>query len=590
MGEKRPRPEDDNHRNDSKRSRSNDGSTASPINGANVPKPSIQEQIALAKKRAAEARERIAGTKITSSASTTDAGPAEAARAKVEAMKARVAALTKKSGVVPPQHTTVPVPTYRPPELEEGSSRARGGLGIGLHPSLMGDATQDSRIKSKTAMAPKFGTTMGNRRAESPILLPTLASLGKAQLDLSGPSLEDLKKNPYFDSNINGASAVPKGRKTRELLFHQKGKFIAQAAALRRQAHLEEMKRRIAESARKAGLDEDHSEQAFVVTQPPNVEWWDEGLIDGSAEHVAYPDFDHDAMAAEKRLKIDTDDSVITRYVQHPVLLVPPQEKVMPAPRAMFMTKEEQAKKRRQDRMEQLKEKQAKVRLGLEPPEPPKIKKSNLMRVLGEQAVKDPTAVEARVNREIAERKEKHNQANEDRKLTKEQRDEKLAANQAQDAARGVLVNVYRIDSLAYGKHRYQVDINAKQHALTGITILNPRLNLVIVEGGQHSIAKYKKLMLNRIKWTENAPLTTSAKEGKKKDATEASWLQPYDETGELRDLGGNRCILVWEGEERGRAFKKWGSRVCETDSQARQALERSKMENMWQRAKEMTE
>ena len=46
------------------------------------------------------------------------------------------------------------------------------------------------------------------------------------------------------------------------------------------------------------------------------------------------------------------------------------------------------------------------------------------MRVLGEEAVKDPTAVEARVNRDIAERHAKHVEANEERKLTKEQKHE----------------------------------------------------------------------------------------------------------------------------------------------------------------------
>jgi U4/U6 small nuclear ribonucleoprotein PRP3 len=57
------------------------------------------------------------------------------------------------------------------------------------------------------------------------------------------------------------------------------------------------------------------------------------------------------------------------------------------------------------------------------------------MRVLGEEAVKDPTAVEARVNREIADRHEKHLEINEERRLTKEQRNEKLARNQEKDVA-----------------------------------------------------------------------------------------------------------------------------------------------------------
>lgn len=556
---------------------SNNGSPAPATNGGPPAKISIEEQIARAKAKAAElTRGRLGAAGNLSSVPSTTLSPADAARKKIEDMKQRIAEAAARAT----QRPQTPLHGTQPAQTEDGFTKARGGLGIGLHPALMGDGIPDTRGLAKSSTSSRFSTTIGNRRAESPVLLS--GQNGKKQLDLSGPSLEELKKNPYYDASLGvTAGLVPRERKSRELIFHQKGKFIAQAAALRRQAHLEEMRRRIAESARKAGLEEDRSEQAFVVPQPPEIEWWDEGLVEGTA----YPDFDDDAVAAEQKLKITTEDTVITRYVQHPVLLQPPQEKKYPAPKPMFMTKIEQAKKRRQDRMEVLKEKQAKVRLGLEPPEPPKIKKSNLMRVLGEQAVKDPTAVEARVNREIAERREKHEKSNEERKLTKEERAEKLEKNQEQDAARGIYMNVFRVESMAYGKHRYQVDVNAKQHALTGVTIFNPKLNLVIVEGGEHSIKQFRKLMLNRMRWTEIAP-NIHADNSKDKDIAEAEWLQPVDEKGVLKDQSGNRCVLIWEGEIKQRAFKKWATRVCATDGEARRALERSKMENMWQSAK----
>jgi U4/U6 small nuclear ribonucleoprotein PRP3 len=285
-----------------------------------------------------------------------------------------------------------------------------------------------------------------------------------------------------------------------------------------------------------------------------------------------------------KRLKLDTSDSIITHYIQHPVLLEPPQEKNVPAPKPMFLTAKEQAKLRRQRRMVDLKEQQAKIRLGLEPAPPPKVKKGNLMRVLGEEAVKDPTAVEARVNREIAERHTKHLDTNEDRKLTKEQKLEKLALNQEKDAAKGIHIMVFKINSLANGSHRFKIAKNAEQYALTGICIMNPRFNLVIVEGGEHSIRQYKKLMLSRIDWTESSP--TRAKETHQEELVD--WLKGEDEKGALKDMSLNSCTLVFEGEEKARAFRKWGSKVCETDATAREALTRSKMENMWTQAKTM--
>lgn len=235
--------------------------------------------------------------------------------------------------------------------------------------------------------------------------------------------------------------------------------------------------------------------------------------------------------------------------------------------------------------MAELKEQQAKIRLGLEPAPPPKVKKGNLMRVLGEEAVKDPTAVEARVNREIADRHQKHVETNQERKLTKEQRHEKLAANQEKDAQKGIHALVFKIDNLANGSHRFKIAKNAEQHALTGICILHPRFNLVIVEGGEHSIRQYKKLMMQRIDWTENSP--TRIKDGTKADALQ-DWLKAEDEKGELKDMTLNRCQLVWEGEQKSRAFRKWQSKVCETDSAARDALTRSKMDSFWTVAKSM--
>lgn len=76
-----------------------------------------------------------------------------------------------------------------------------------------------------------------------------------------------------------------------------------------------------------------------------------------------------------------------------------------------------------------------------------------------------------------------------------------------------------------------------------------------------------------------------SVREGNRE--AEAAWLKSVDDQGELKDLSFNKCTLVWEGEERDRAFKKWfGLKTCETDHEAKEALTRSKMENMWTLAK----
>ena len=74
-----------------------------------------------------------------------------------------------------------------------------------------------------------------------------------------------------------------------------------------------------------------------------------------------------------------------------------PMESSQPIHVPVFLTKKEMKKLRRQNRREAWKEKQDKIRLGLVQPDEPKVKMSNLMRVLGNEAIQDPTKVEAHV-------------------------------------------------------------------------------------------------------------------------------------------------------------------------------------------------
>lgn len=558
---KRPHPEDEDSFGQ-KRARSNNGSPRPSTPGtAGGPKPDISDIVAKARARAEQLKARLGTNKPPSPAPASPAPSSapQSAMDRLAAMKARVAAATSRSSSASQQRTSALVPKPQYEEMPQG----RFGLDVGLHPLLRDDEPRTTTGRAQ----PKFPSAMGNRRAQT--------GQKKEQLDLSGPNLEELKANPYFDSSL-GSTAM-RTRHSRQLIFNQKGKFIEQAANLRRQAKLEEMKKRIAAHARSAGIDEDlDTERAFLVPAPPEIEWWDEGLVKGES---------YSATSNPANFKIDSTDSIITIYIQHPVLLEPPQEKNMPAPKAMYLTKTEQAKLRRQRRMADLKEQQAKIRLGLEPPPPPKVKKNNLMRVLGNEAVQDPTAVEARVNREIAARAQQHEEMNSTRALTKEQKAEKLLRQQEADEAMGIQVRVYKVGSLANGKHRFQITKNAEQNKLTGVCIMHPRLNVIVVEGGSHSVRNYDKLMLNRIHWTENEE-PKAVQEGNRE--AQAKWLEAKDdETGELKDLSENKCELIFSGEEKQRNFRKWlGARVCESDSQARDVLGRAKMQDMWQVAK----
>ncbi len=66
------------------------------------------------------------------------------------------------------------------------------------------------------------------------------------------------KSNPYASGSAtpdSGFDGAPRERVGRHFRFNPKGKYVHMGNELRREAQLEQLKQRIAESARKAGLD-----------------------------------------------------------------------------------------------------------------------------------------------------------------------------------------------------------------------------------------------------------------------------------------------------------------------------------------------
>ncbi|KAJ1559965.1 hypothetical protein HK096_010515 [Nowakowskiella sp. JEL0078] len=201
---------------------------------------------------------------------------------------------------------------------------------------------------------------------------------------------------------------------------------------------------------------------------------------------------------------LDTDDSIVTDLVQHPIPIQPIAEPGAPPPKAVMLTEKERKKLRRQLRAERLKDKQEKIRLGLMPPEEAKVKISNLMRVLGGDAIQDPTKVEAKVRAQMAARLSAHKKHNESRKLTPKQRREKNIRKLNEDTSQIVEVAVFRVDDLSNALNRKKIELNAQQYYLTGVALWYSSMNLITVEGGPRGIKKFKRLMLHRINW-ENA-------------------------------------------------------------------------------------
>jgi len=545
---KHTRGEDDAANDDvSKKRKSSDGTS---IPTTATAKQSAAQDIAVAKARIAEMMK-----KQSTSSAIAD---------KIAAAKARVAAKT----AVMEQNIQALA------KAEEDARQARGGLAVNVHPSLLADLPTYRRNIGH--VTPKFSTTLANLNRQSEVVARQMQKGESSKEEhkkleiLTKPAESDFSRdnNPYYDPKLDVAYSVQRDRKAKPLVFNPPGKFIEKAKQNRAAAKMTELKRAIEERARKAGLEEDldvGDREVLLRPEPPDIEWWDEDLL----TNKTYDDIDEPSA-----LKLEGDETKITLYIQHPIPIPPPTTGAPSRP--VMMTAKEMAKARRIRRAEDQKDKRGKMLLGLMPPDPPKIKMSNLMKVLTSEAVKDPTAVERRVRKEVDARKNKHEQDNEARKLTKEERHAKESEKRAADVLRtGLHCCLFRVANLSNPSHVFKIDQNARQLELTGIVIMNPRTNIVVVEGGLPAIKKYKRLMTVRIDWTDNSRSRVIAKGNQ----------EMLEDEPEPEDLSANTCDLVWEGELRSRNFKIWvGEREASNDAAARKWLGKG-AENFWRLA-----
>ncbi|KAK7683097.1 hypothetical protein QCA50_013770 [Cerrena zonata] len=457
------------------------------------------------------------------------------------------------------------------------------GLKMAAHPLLLDNtvpAPQSKKDRYKP-MQPKFASIKANvRNAPTPPPAPT-------------PVIPmENKANPYAagssavpDSGFEGA---PRERVGRSFRFNPKGKYVHIANEIRRETQLEQLKQRIAESAKKAGLDSEFEtlEKNIRRDAPPDTEWWDASLL---------PNKSYDDLAQGiSQMNIRTPNSPITIYIQHPIPIPAPGDKNKTVLKPLKLTKKEQKKMRKQRRQAELQDKRDRIRMGLIPPDPPKVRLANLMKVLTSDAVQDPTRVEARVRREVAMRKHQHEKMNVERKLTDEQRQEKIENKKLEEEKKGIHGAVFKVKTLSDPSHRFKVRRNAEQMSLTGVCIFHPNLAMVYVEGAAKFIRQYKRLMLHRIAWTEAARERGAEdveidrgedEEGKDSAAAGPSKTGNGDEGETPVSLENNQCWLIWEGLLRDRAFNSFKPKSCPTDAAAKEVLG-AKLAGYWDQAK----
>lgn len=484
----------------------------------------------------------------------------------------------------PSSSTIAAAPTMSSPSASASTSASSSKAPTGIHPLLL---SNNSSYKAKLT--------------ESNLKTP---STGVSSTYVKGRNNVSPELNPYLQASRElAAESSQEGPKQRTMhkgfQFHKPGRHVREAEELRREQQMEELKRRIEESARKAGLQDElgGDEKRLLRPAPPAVEWWDVNLL-SEQSYDAVPDSTpvetmlQQAQDANSPILLYGDQSPIDKYIQHPIPIPAPSDNITVKPRGLMLTKREQRKLRRQRRAAEQQDKRDRIKMGLLPPEPPKVKLSNLMRVLTSEAVSDPTKIEARVRREIAARKEAHERMNAENRLTAEQRRAKVERKKQADEEKGLFCQVYRVQHLVSPRHKFKVQRNALDHGLTGVTIFHPSMAVVVVEGSAKALKAYKRLMTVRIDWTDPGEPTHASDEEKEKEEPSANntalvGFRHLTTSTDNVDWSTNSCQLIFEGPIRQRYWAERGFRAkaAPTDQAAREALG-EQMQGYWDVAK----
>ncbi|XP_022941940.1 protein RDM16-like isoform X2 [Cucurbita moschata] len=383
------------------------------------------------------------------------------------------------------------------------------------------------------------------------------------------PELDvDPESNPHYDERMGINKTKLLRPKRMSFLFVEEGKWSKEAETIKLrskfgEAQAKERREKQAQLA-KAKAAPDINPNLIEVSERvvkertkepiPEIEWWDVPLLhSGTYEHVG------DGFVADDKIRKDK----ITIYVEHPRPIEPPAEPAPPPPQPLKLTKKEQKKLRTQRRLAKEKDRQEMIRQGLIEPPKPKVKMSNLMKVLGSEATQDPTKLEKEIRAAAAEREQAHIDRNIARKLTPAERREKKERKLFEDTnSLETIVSVYKINDLSHPQARFKVDVNARENRLSGCAVICDNISVLVVEGGSKSIKRYGKLMLKRINW--------------------AASVKEEEEEDENDDKPVNKCSLVWQGSVAKSSFHKFSIQECMTEAAARKIFADAGVGHYW--------
>ncbi len=299
---------------------------------------------------------------------------------------------------------------------------------------------------------------------------------------------DSLETDLFLDDRIAFKSRESKAK--RALNFVEAGKYLKEAAKIQekedrkiiagyssgRKALQQDVVEKNDESSLLIPIDEESqiirpsqkSIPSISDTVTPTIEWWDELFL---------PKSRREQRKISKAASLETDDIQLLslfhnktyKYIQHPIPVKPLQVDKPLTTLPMYLTKQERKKLRKSIRQEREKNKRDQMMLGLLPTPEPKFKLNNFMKILGDQAVADPSKIELKVIQQVQKRILNHEMRNLANKLTPKERKEKKIRKLNEDLSKGCHVAVFRVTNFSCLKYRFKVDVNAQQLFLSGL-------------------------------------------------------------------------------------------------------------------------
>ncbi|KAJ8611249.1 hypothetical protein CTAYLR_004134 [Chrysophaeum taylorii] len=414
--------------------------------------------------------------------------------------------------------------------------------------------------------------------------------------------VEQKKENPYLahyyeDGGPIDARLTTRKRETkkdRAFAFVKEGHFVKIAEATRAKLQgpkVDEIEEEVAPEPKR--LIDSLPRRPEHVASVPGMEWWDEEFL---PKEVRTKRLSSVAERVKDQYELcSVENSRFFGLVHHPPTAKPlGLEKKQPETIPFYLTRQDRKRVRRQTRAEREREKQDKIQLGLIPPPEPKFKLSNFMKVLGEQAVANPSKMEQKVMEQVNQRLQHHEMRNAARKLTPQERKEKKRRKLAEDTSHEVRVAVFYVSNLDSAQHRFKLDVNANQLNLTGTVLLctSPEASFatVVVEGGPKGVRRFVALVTRRIPWADDGDDDDdddAAALGGGVDASVGATAATTTTTTTIRATARKKkwAALVWSGTVVKRAFTQFKFQECKVASTARRVLETKSVAHYWDMA-----